>query len=73
MEFVCEKETVFRIVSPRMSIFSMRIFSTWNQLHNKHYIQYSESIYANNLEALDASQSEISFENQYPLFCIKGE
>ena len=40
MEFVYEKMTTYKIVSPRKSIFSMRIFSTLTQSYKKHYIHF---------------------------------
>ena len=40
MEFVYEKMTAYKIVSPRKSIFSMRTFSTLKQLYNKRYIHF---------------------------------
>ena len=44
MEFVYEKMTTYKIVSPRKSIFSMRTFSTSKQSYNKHYIHFFISI-----------------------------
>ena len=44
MEFVYESMTIYKVVSPRKPVFSMRIFSILKQSYNKHYIHFFVSI-----------------------------
>ena len=50
MEFVYTKMTTYKIVSPRKSIFPMRIFFTLKRSYNKHYIHFLKKHQINSVQ-----------------------